>query len=403
MVALNTSHALVTQSSLDRQASACRLVAMGLAAAFIVTPSISFALELSSMRPGAVAHSTAVKKEPLIQQGSPSTATSSLLLAQLSDTGDSSDVDDTEDLDKEVSDDTPAMPDIIDDEPDEGELNPPAPSDISSQPDTSPAEPPIQSTGRADDYAPQGPSRKIFDWSKHQGQKEVPHPFAEKGLLRIQKDGTYVYRVDESPQKTAVGVRFAAFYPENLENPDKAGLRGATFDENYDEAGSPAVLLDYEWRFWNSPIGKWGLRLGGGLYVAQGHGHFESDSNADLEPREVFTFVVVPLNVGAVFRLQLWHKQLIVPYAEGGVTAYGFSEIRDDGKSPKFGGAPASYFAVGGGLNLTYFDNFARIQLDREYGINRVYLTAEFRTSIALTDTYDFSGDMINAGFLMEY
>jgi hypothetical protein len=104
-----------------------------------------------------------------------------------------------------------------------------------------------------------------------------------------------------------------------------------------------------------------------------------------------------------VYRIQFWDKQLIVPYAEGGGTGFTFGEMRDDGHGPKFGASPAAYFALGGALNMTYFDNFSRIQLDREYGINRVYLMLEYRNELALVKRFDFSSDFFNAGFLMEY
>ncbi|NJL24065.1 MAG: hypothetical protein HC902_02025 [Calothrix sp. SM1_5_4] len=265
----------------------------------------------------------------------------------------------------------------------------------------------IQSTPEVVDGFTDRPSppsgEPIFDWSKHKGEKEVPHPFAEKGLIRIAKDRTYIYRVDESEQSRAASFRIGVFNPVNLENPDMAGQEGASFEENYDQTDNPSVMIDYEWQSWRSPLGKIGLRAGAGIYVAQGHGHFVSGINSGLEPRELFTFVAVPLSLGAVYRMHVWHRQLFVPYAEGGGIAFAFSELRDDDKPPKFGGAPAGYYAGGLALNLSYFDKLARIQLDREYGINAVYLTVEYRGVVALSEKFDFSSDLYNAGFLMEF
>ena len=252
------------------------------------------------------------------------------------------------------------------------------------------------------DFSPTSPSRPIFDWSKHKGEKEVPHPFADKGLIRIQEDGTYIYRTDESPQKNAFDFHIGLFDFQNLKNPET----GATFRDNYNETSSPSLLVNYEWQFFHTPVGKLGLRAGGGLYVAQGHGHFVHADDPDLVgkmPLTTFTLFVVPISAGAVYRMQFWDKQLIVPYAEGGGTGFTFSELRDDGHGPKFGASPAAYFALGGALNMTYFDNFSRIQLDREYGINRVYLMLEYRNELALVKRFDFSSDFFNAGFLMEY
>jgi hypothetical protein len=249
-----------------------------------------------------------------------------------------------------------------------------------------------------------GPSHKVFDWEKHRNKQLVPHPFAEKGLLRITRERNYLYRIDPSEQKRAASLRVGSFLPQNLENPEQAGQAGATFEENYDQTDFPAILFDYEWQMWRMPVGKLGLKVGTGAYVAQGNGHFVSEINAGLTPREIFTFVVIPANVGAIYRMHFGkNKQLFVPYGEGGGTIFGFTEFRDDNRPPKFGGAPAAYFGGGLAIDLTYFDYMSRIQLDREYGINAVYLNIEYRGIVALSNKYDFSADLFNGGFTMEF
>jgi hypothetical protein len=294
---------------------------------------------------------------------------------------------------------------------------PPEASSTSEQVDLEPAEPPPSEEvppledPAADEAAPLPPENRpssssgepIFDWSKHRGEKEVAHPFAEKGLIRIKKDGTYIYKTEESKQKDAFSFTFGLFDPSHLSNPDAQGPT-AEFKNNYDQTNSPAIMASYEWQFMKSPVGKMGLRAGSGLYVAQGNGHFKSTGpNSALTPREIFTFLAMPNTVGVVYRMQFWDRQLFVPYGEGGGIAWTFAELRDDNKNPKFGGALGAYFAAGLAVNLTYFDKTAALQLDREYGINRVYLTAEYRPIISLSDKYDFSSDMIDAGFLMEF
>lgn len=282
---------------------------------------------------------------------------------------------------------------IVDDEPEENELTP-APSAPKPVVDVTPETP--EKPSSASGY-------KIFDWNKHQGKREVPHPFAEKGLTRITKDGDYLYKVDESKQNRASSFRIGIFNPTNLENPDQVGLAGSTFEDNYDQTNNPALMIDYEWQIWRMSIGKLGIRAGTGAYIAQGNGHFVNSTNQGLTPREIFTFWAMPNTLGLVYRAHMWDRQLLVPYAEGGGIVFAFGEFRDDEKPPKWGGALAAYFAGGIAFNLTYFDAVARAQLDREYGINRVYLTAEYRQIISITQTYDFTSDLVNAGFLMEF
>jgi hypothetical protein len=245
--------------------------------------------------------------------------------------------------------------------------------------------------------------KPIYDWSKYNDEREIKHPFAEKGLLRIRKDRTYIYKVPETEQTRAASFHVGPYTPSNLRNPDRGdGEAGATFEENYGSATLPAFMGELEWQFWRSPIGKWGVRLGVGAFIAQGNGHFVN-SISNQTPREKFTFFMVPVNLGAIYRMQWGARQLFVPYAEGGGTVFSFAETRDDSKSPKFGGALGAYFGLGVALNLTYFDAMSRIALDREYGINHVYLTAEFRGMVGLVGNYNFTSNWINGGLLMEY
>jgi hypothetical protein len=269
------------------------------------------------------------------------------------------------------------------------------------QPQTPPANADIKPASPTRKSAGEG--HKIFDWSKHQGERQVPHPFAEKGLTRITKEGDYLYKVDESKQNRASSFKIGIFDPTNLENPEQAGQRGATFEENYDQTNNPALMFDYEWQLWRMKIGKLGLKAGTGVYIAQGNGHFVSTANENLTPREVFTFWAMPNSVGVVYRAQFYDKQLFVPYGEGGGIVFTFGEFRDDNEPPKWGGALAGYFAGGLAFNLSYFDALSRAQLDREYGINRIYLTAEFRQIVAITQKYDFTSTLVNGGFLMEF
>lgn len=277
------------------------------------------------------------------------------------------------------------------------------PADDAAAADTPPKPPPPPTTPPSPKYQSDGTSEKVFDWSKYENAKEVPHPFAEKGLMRITKDRTYIYKVDQTDQKRAASFRIGIFNPENLANPDAKGQAGSTFDENYDQATNPAIMFDYEWQLWRMPVGKVGVRAGTGVFIAQGNGHFSSPVNQGRTPREIFTFWAMPTVLGAVYRLQFWDKQLFVPYAEGGGMAIPFGEFRDDDRPPKWGGAFAAYYVGGVAMNLTYFDKMSGIQLDREYGINRVYLTAEYRGIVGLSSNYDFTSTLINGGLLMEF
>ena len=241
-----------------------------------------------------------------------------------------------------------------------------------------------------------------IDYKSLREPKKIRHPLSKKGLIRITRDRTYIYKTESTEQKHAASIRFGVFDPVNLENPDNA----ASFDDNYPDAENPIIMIDYEWHFWKTAVGKFGLKAGSGLFFANGNGRFKSGfaENAHHDaPKEVFTFVAFPNNVGLVYRLQLWDRQLLVPYVDGGLLGFTFAEFRDDGKNPRFGFAPAAYGSAGLAFNLSSIDAIASWTLDSEYGINAVYIVGEYKTIATLGGPFDLSSDVINGGFLMEF
>jgi hypothetical protein len=200
-----------------------------------------------------------------------------------------------------------------------------------------------------------------------------------------------------------MSVQVGLLNPTQLKNPDAEQARGSTFKENYDQTSNPTILLTREWDWLQGALGKINFRGGTGAFVAQGHGHFVGDDNQDKVPLENLTFLAFPINAGVVYRMQFSDRPLLVPYVEGGGTAWAFTEFRDDKKGPKFGGSLSAYGAAGVGFNMTYFDYMTRIHMDREYGITGVFVTLEYRRMQAILQRYDFSSDFINAGFLMQY
>jgi len=235
-----------------------------------------------------------------------------------------------------------------------------------------------------------------------QESRFIEHPNAAKGLIRIDKDRIYHYKVKQSEQKNAGSLRFGTYEPTELSNPNDTSIG---FNTIYDETDFPLILYDHEWQFFQR-FGKLAWKAGGGLYFAQGTGVFETANPGSEDPKEKFSLLVFPLNVGVIYRAHYFEGQWIIPYAEGGVDAFCFAEVRDDDNNPDIGAAlglsPMAHFSVGGsiplGRKMTSF-----LDLDREYGINAMYLTLEYRNYIALSDKYDFSGDAVNGGFTVEF
>lgn len=240
--------------------------------------------------------------------------------------------------------------------------------------------------------------REIVEFPNRVPPKKIRHPFAAKGLTRITRDGTYIYKVKTSDQTRASSLKFGFFSPTKLQNKDT----GFYYDEFYD-TGNPALLYDYEWQFFRK-FGKLGFKLGTGAAMATGSGRFKNEDglSAGLEPKEKFTFATIPTSAGLILRLQFTEGQIIVPYAEGGGVGYLFGEFRDDGGQPKGGLALGAYFAGGVAFSLGFLDRVSMLELDREYSINNVFFTAEFRQYIGFGN-FDFSSDLINGGVTLEF
>jgi hypothetical protein len=247
---------------------------------------------------------------------------------------------------------------------------------------------------QGDQKAPQIPQT---DSSNFTGEpKYIHHPLAQKGLIEITGDREYIYDVGHTPQTRAASLRFGFYDPTQLQNPDT----GVHFTDLYSAQNVPMILLDYEWLLWRVP-GRLFFTAGGGFFVANGHGRFVHETF--FTPRENFTFLVFPASAGLTWRLQFFEHQIFVPYVTGGATIFSFAEIRDDSVGPRFGGSPAAYAGGGLAINMNFMDTRSMLELDREYGINDVWFTAEFRRFQAIDTRFDFSANFINAGFLISF
>ncbi len=222
----------------------------------------------------------------------------------------------------------------------------------------------------------------------------------EKGLFRITKKNEYQYQVKRSPQHNAFSFRFGSLTLSNLYN----SAAGYSYEDIYGGGSAITLFGDWEWQFFKS-AGKLALKVGSGLSYAQGNGRWEQGSpndTPDKQPLEKYSFYILPNNVAITYRADYFHNQIIVPYGEGGIDYFTFGELRDDGDF-KYGGALAWHIAGGLALLLDWINPQTMIVLDREEGINHMYFVAEYRIITGLNKKFDFSDNVINGGFLIEY
>lgn len=219
--------------------------------------------------------------------------------------------------------------------------------------------------------------------------------------VEIRKSGDFIYMTETSPQSASASIRFGVFGNPKITNP----VTGLRFEEIYTKNELPILMGDYEWRL-TSSVGRLGLKFTSGLFSASGAGQFvvqDGSRRPDDIPEERFTFLMFPNQLTAVYKFQYADNQLVVPYVEGGGGYFTFVELRDDGKSTKFGGSLVTVAAGGVNFLLDWIDTKSIRQLDNDYGVNHVWLTLEMRVIVGLNKDVDFTSSLINGGFTMDF
>ncbi|WP_413289955.1 hypothetical protein [Bdellovibrio sp. HCB337] len=225
------------------------------------------------------------------------------------------------------------------------------------------------------------------------GVKLIKHPDAKKGLMRIEQDGTYVYKVKTSPKSQTGIIRFGLMQPPNIVSADGT----TTFKDMYTADDIFTLLVDYEWQPF-SKYGKLGVQLGGGFSMTSGHGRFLDGTEA----LESYDFVTLPLNAGVIYRLEYFKRQWVAPYISAGGSYIAVAEIRDDGKN-NFTGTPAAYGAGGLMFNITALDKQMAFNLDAEYGVGNLWLVGEYRYQKSFSEDLDFTGGIMSLGISADF
>ncbi len=238
--------------------------------------------------------------------------------------------------------------------------------------------------------------------------KSVYHAGAAEGLIRIKKDGTYIYDLKRSLRNKSshlwIGQGQNPDISIDIEQKDASGNitgnQNFKFDDFYPDSSNLVIGYDYEW-FPFIEHGKLGLQGGFSAMFSSGYGRLVASPSPQSE--ETFTFVTIPLTLGVVYRLEWKDKQILAPYVAGGGTYLVLAEKREDKSTPKFAGSPGFYASAGMMLNLAFLDADAGSMLDSEYGISNMWLTVEFKTVQVQASSFTFSNQYVNAGLSFDF
>lgn len=241
------------------------------------------------------------------------------------------------------------------------------------------------------------PKKPTTQAGRLRGSEKISHPQSAKGLLEIQKDGSYIY----DPIKTkARNVTAAARIGQINPPPQIEGSTSAISFETVYGSGNPAQFsFDYEW-YPFADFGKLGLQGGFGIFKVQGNGRFVKDGT---EAKEKYDFYGIPLSLGVIYRLQLSDTSWLAPYVAGGGSFYGLAEKRDDDDPWNFAGVAAGYGTGGVLINISKFDHQTAFNLSNEYGIQNIWLSFEAKAVGALNKNLDVSATVFSGGLVLDY
>lgn len=230
------------------------------------------------------------------------------------------------------------------------------------------------------------------------GTIKMQHPNAKKGLIKIDKDGSYYYQTLRAKKSKAGSIRVGSFEAPKIEGINSS----VSFKSVYGLSRLNGAMFDYEWQPFTS-FGRMGLQLGTGLATVIGKGVFKTARSNGATALEKYTMYIVPLTAFLIYRFEYVDQQLIVPFINGGVTYYGLAEFRDDGKRPNFAGAAAA--GGGGGLHVSIsrLSRETAFAMASEYGIAELWLTGEVRTMKGLKQEIDFTNTMVSVGLTADY
>ncbi len=240
---------------------------------------------------------------------------------------------------------------------------------------------------------------------------KVKHPAAKDGLVKINKDGSYIYDLKFDLKNESSHIRLGqASQPEIsilIQSTDAQGnVTGEStlfFDDFYKGSSNLMISYDYEWFPWVDKA-MLGLQIGAGFMYANGQGRLKiSQGGINPQAKEKYSFLTAPLNFGVVYRLQTIAQPWIAPYAAGGATYVGLAEKREDKASPHFTGGLGFYGAGGILFNLSKLNTEGAFDLNSEYGIGNLWFSLEYRMTQVTTNAFSFQNRFVNGGISFDF
>jgi hypothetical protein len=192
----------------------------------------------------------------------------------------------------------------------------------------------------------------------------------------------------ESPQHFAFELRFSPFKPDIDSDP---ALHGATpYGSVFGSSAQLLFVAEFDWQAARIPhVGTIGPGIAVGYATMGANAQFANPHNGTLISGETTTLTIFPTYAVGVLRADvLWREVHIplVPYAKLGIGLSFWRASNTLGTSAYQGVSGegrslGTQLALGLGLNLNSFDEYAARNLDESMGVNNTYLFAEWTRS----------------------
>lgn len=237
-----------------------------------------------------------------------------------------------------------------------------------------------------------------FEESKQERVARLEQDSYFDELVHISQTGVHQYEVVTSPLRGSMSLNLGVFPAPSINND------GFTYAQQYGTNSRLMLFANYEWNLFKN-LGNMSIHLELGGMWASGNGRFTSPENAGRTPKEQYLFLMMPATVGLMYSLEFWKNQFFVPFGIGGGSYFGLLELRDDFDFGSIGVAASPSVFFGGGIQLL-LDALASGDLtviDREFGINHIYLIGEVRYYISLSGDFQFEGLVASGGVRFDF
>ncbi len=251
------------------------------------------------------------------------------------------------------------------------------------------------------DLGPEFDAEKSDKFQKPPGPAEggvinVPHPLEKKGLIRINADGSYMYKTKKLIRTKSAQVLMGSLPSLQI------GLNGQV--ETFYKSSTPFIVSFSDQSSKNIPFnflpkqfeGRWGLGFG----VLSGNGVLV---NSQLPSMESYDLYIAPLTYDLIYKFEYSRTQLLAPFLGAGMGYLGLLEYRNDGNEV----SPAGTFFLSalGGLQFSFMrlDPGALFVLQSEYDVTDVWVTIEARYMKSFKQDIDFSGVHVGAGVVLDF